>query len=361
MTRKSKKNPANLRRIRSRRNPRPARCARPVHPLGAVDRFAPVAARFVRFTVLGTNSLEPCLDELEIFAGENEQNLALASAGAKASASGVFRGGALAIHQLAHINDGQYGNGRSWISHEIGAGWVEIELPSVAFIDRVEWARDRQGKFADRLPTAYRIDVALERGAWQTVATAEDRRAYDAKSRSEPQIPASDRAEYERLQGEQASIEKALSSLLPQNAYLGRFVEPEVIYRLHRGEVLQRREAVSPAALAFVGPPLVLADEMPETQRRLRLASWLGDPAHPLTSRVFVNRIWQRHFGRGLVGSPNDFGFQGGKPSHPELLDWLATEFVAGGWRGKRLHRILMLSSAYRQVEPRAGRRGGRG
>ena len=68
------------------------------------------------------------------------------------------------------------------------------------------------------------------------------------------------------------------------------------------------------------------------TQRRLKLAEWITDPRHPLSARVYVNRLWQHHFGRGLVSSPNNFGFNGKKPSHPELLDWLADEFVRGGW-----------------------------
>jgi hypothetical protein len=84
--------------------------------------------------------------------------------------------------------------------------------------------------------------------------------------------------------------------------------------------------------------------------RRKALALWLTQPDHPLTARVMVNRIWQGHFGRGLVGTPNDFGRQGDPPSHPELLDWLATEFVRNGWHLKALHRQIMLSDAYRMA-----------
>jgi len=76
-------------------------------------------------------------------------------------------------------------------------------------------------------------------------------------------------------------------------------------------------------------------------------------PDHPLTARVFVNRIWMHHFGRGIVASPNDFGFRGDAPSHPELLDWLATQFIQGGWNIKNLHRLMVNSTAYRQVSTR--------
>jgi hypothetical protein len=89
------------------------------------------------------------------------------------------------------------------------------------------------------------------------------------------------------------------------------------------------------------------------TGRRLALARWLGRPDNPLSSRVIVNRIWQQHFGRGLVGTSSDFGRLGEPPSHPELLDWLASEFVSGGWRWKPIHRMIVTSAAYRQASRR--------
>jgi hypothetical protein len=88
---------------------------------------------------------------------------------------------------------------------------------------------------------------------------------------------------------------------------------------------------------------------VPPRLDRKALATWLTQPDHPLTARVFVNRLWQHHFGRGLVPTPNDFGIKGTLPSHPELLDWLATEFVRGGWSIKHLHRLMVLSATYRQ------------
>src|SRR5262249_26379298 len=83
--------------------------------------------------------------------------------------------------------------------------------------------------------------------------------------------------------------------------------------------------------------------------RRLAFAEWLTQPYHPLTARVMVNRIWLHHFGRGLVLTPDNFGRTGAPPSHPELLDWLAREFVERGWSMKAIHRLIMTSSAYRQ------------
>ena len=90
------------------------------------------------------------------------------------------------------------------------------------------------------------------------------------------------------------------------------------------------------------------APEATSSGRRRALADWIASPENPLTSRVIVNRIWHYHFGRGIVRTPSDFGFQGARPTHPDLLDWLASEFVAGGWRLKPLHRRIVTSSTYR-------------
>src|SRR5439155_25461222 len=101
--------------------------------------------------------------------------------------------------------------------------------------------------------------------------------------------------------------------------------------------------------------PRILAGEeaasLDEKQSgRLELAMWLSSPAHPLTSRVMANRIWLWHFGEGLVRSPDNFGRRGERPTHPELLDWLALEFTGRGWSIKDLHRLIMLSSVYQQA-----------
>lgn len=122
---------------------------------------------------------------------------------------------------------------------------------------------------------------------------------------------------------------------------------------LVQGDHQRPGQPVVPGFLSVLDPnPAVLPKPAnPKTLgRRLALARWIASPENPLTARVFVNRIWQQHFGQGLVETPNDFGLAGGRPSHPELLDWLAAEFVRGGWSVKRLHRTLVLSAAYRQA-----------
>jgi hypothetical protein len=103
-----------------------------------------------------------------------------------------------------------------------------------------------------------------------------------------------------------------------------------------------------PAVLSPPEPQITPPPYGDTSGRRLALAHWIASPDNPLTARVMVNRVWQYHFGRGIVRSSSDFGFQGDRPTHPELLDWLASEFVAKGWRLKPLHRMIMLSATYR-------------
>jgi hypothetical protein len=124
-----------------------------------------------------------------------------------------------------------------------------------------------------------------------------------------------------------------------------------VIHVLKRGDETKPGEAVGPRV-----PGVLLPDAAPEfppdvRNPKLQLANWITDPEkNPLTARVLVNRIWLQHFGTGLVRTPNDFGLNGGSPSHPELLDFLANELIAGGWRIKALHRLIVNSSTYQQA-----------
>lgn len=117
-------------------------------------------------------------------------------------------------------------------------------------------------------------------------------------------------------------------------------------YRLRvRGDYQQLGIEVKPAALSALPP--MKTDARPA---RLDLARWIVSRDNPLTARVAVNRMWQEFFGRGLVRTSDDFGFQGEKPTHPELLDWLATEFMDNGWKTKAIHKLIVMSSAYRQA-----------
>jgi len=132
---------------------------------------------------------------------------------------------------------------------------------------------------------------------------------------------------------------------LPQATVLGRAAVDYPVHMTSRGDFRSAGDVVQ------AGVPAVLASgvDFDDQGRRTSLAKWLTRPDHPLTARVMVNRIWQGHFGRGIVATPGDFGRQGDRPSHPELLDWLAAEFTADGWSVKSLHRKIMLSDAYQR------------
>jgi hypothetical protein len=328
----------------------------PVHSRQNVDRFAPTLTKRIRFTALATsenNRYAPCLDELEIYtAGADRRNVAKATAGAKLSCSsetGAPR------HQLVKVNDGLYGNSHSWISKELGKGWVEVEFAQPETVEAVVWGRDRQEEYRDRLTLQYRIEAATADGAWQTVATSADRDPWlGEKGKFTAMPPGLDGARlsaWHALNGEADEVRKKLRNVTePPMVYAGRFEKPEPTYKLYRGEASQRREQVTPGTIEALGTAVKLPADAPERERRLALARWLGDPKNPLPARVLVNRLWQHHFGEGIVGTPNDFGRNGARPTHPELLDWLASEFIRSGWSMKHMQRLIVTSAAWKQT-----------
>ncbi|MGH9671838.1 MAG: DUF1553 domain-containing protein, partial [Bryobacteraceae bacterium] len=148
-------------------------------------------------------------------------------------------------------------------------------------------------------------------------------------------------AEINRLKEERTRLEKAV----PNAMIMKESAAPRDTYVLARGDYRNKTEKVAPAAPSVL-PPLPSG----APPNRLGLAQWLVDPANPLTARVGVNRFWQMYFGIGLVKTAEDFGSQGEPPSHPELLDWLATEFMRTGWDVRAMQRLIVSSATYRQA-----------
>lgn len=334
------------------------RLRQPVTAAHNVERFAPTEAQYVRFTVSNTNEddrYQPCLDELEVFTRRSSSdapiNVALASEGTTVTSSGNYSN--TGRHQLKHINDGRYGNEYSWISDEFGRGWVQLQFSKVHTIDRIEWSRDRNGRYTDRLPVNYRIDISRDGEAWTTVAGSADR--------LRPETPfdpvqllalqnidanginvAAAAEQLQQLQEQQAEL------LKPSMVFAGKFRQPNPTFLLNRGDPEQPVEPVVAHVPKALGQ-LELSPDAADADRRRRLAEWLTDPQHPLTARVLVNRIWHYHFGRGLVETPSDFGLNGASPSHPQLLDWLTADFIRNGWSIKHLHRTILSSLTYQQ------------
>ena len=147
-------------------------------------------------------------------------------------------------------------------------------------------------------------------------------------------------------------IDNAVEGKPREVSYAGFRVQPPPTHLLRRGDVKSPGDVVTPGALsaiADVNADFGLAADSPQAERLIKFAEWLADPRNPLPARVMANRVWQFHFGQGLVATPSDFGVNGARPTHPELLDWLAAKFIESGWSVKALHRLIVTSAAYRQ------------
>ncbi len=329
----------------------------PVTHLANEEIIEPVEAKLLRFTITATSGLEPCIDELEVFTpGDASENVAM---GAQVKVSGTYANGANAKHQFRHLNDGRYGNDASWISNEPGKGWAQLEFSKPERIHRIVWSRDRSmGKgrvYEDRRATGYRIEVSMDGEKWQTVASSADRlgEAYRQRVTSLPtlsSVPPGQAGAVSSLNEKRSRLLTELQQLATQSiVYAGRFDSPGPTHRMHRGDPMLPREEVPPAALSLIGKSLVLGPGTAEQERRLALANWITDPANPLTARVIVNRLWHYHFGTGIVDTPSDFGLNGSRPTHPELLDYLANELITHRWSLKHIHRLILLSKTFKQ------------
>lgn len=160
-------------------------------------------------------------------------------------------------------------------------------------------------------------------------------------------------AELKQLRNMAAKLEADLKTLPePEKVYaIVSDEKPPVIKVQRRGNPEDEAQEVTPGSFSWVKHATAnFGDQtMPEAQRRLALANWITHPQNPLTARVIVNRLWHHHFGQGLVTTPSDFGLGGDKPSHPELLDFLANELITHRWSLKHIHKLIVMSKAYRQ------------
>jgi hypothetical protein len=189
--------------------------------------------------------------------------------------------------------------------------------------------------FGDKTKEQFREETA-KRFAKEVNLQAED---------IDPLLTPEEIAARKEVQREIDKINKTRPPLLPSVMGVTDKAEPGKAYLHKRGDFRNKGEEVGP------GYPTLFSNgvDLQSKDRRKQLADWIASADNPLTSRVAVNRIWQYHFGKGLVRTPSDFGATGDKPTHPELLDWLATEFVKSGWSWKAMHRLILLSNTYRQ------------
>jgi hypothetical protein len=223
---------------------------------------------------------------------------------------------------------------------------AEIEAPHRRRLDEEKRAK---------LPADMRAAVAVDKAK----RTPEQKKLADAAApllkvtwdEVLDALPSAERSERAKLKEQQLKLEDDLPPPPPAAWALAEDDKPKPTFVLKRGDWQRKQSEIS------AGYVRVVTKAEPTAKTRLDLAKWVTDPAHPLTARVIVNRLWQHHFGRGLVATPNDFGTRGEKPTHPELLDWLACELVNPAkptdgrpWALKRLHKLMVLSATYRQA-----------
>ena len=346
----------------------------PTNRQGTEETFPPVETRFVRLVSEGQDAAPDNvsnfgIDEFEVWsAATTPRNVALASAGAKAA------GPSRVIEDFP----GAYGpqlaiDGKTGARFLATGGQLTIELAKPTRIDRVFFssARDEAkpefGGFS--FVADYRIEVSVDGKTWTEVANGRDRKPVNSAHRNkrlrELEITQDERARKRQLNQQIAAARQQINAVPPlQKVWVGNRVAADAKGPFHvfiGGSPQRKGDPVVPASLSVFNrdvselgvsnaddglratkstrgasvPQYQLPEDTPEAQRRQALADWIVYPDNPLTPRVLANRLWHYHFGTGLVDSPSDFGYMGGRPTHPELLDWLAAYLIADdGSRG---------------------------
>tara|TARA_B100000945_G_scaffold314054_1_gene311070 strand:- start:799 stop:3549 length:2751 start_codon:yes stop_codon:yes gene_type:complete len=297
------------------------------------------------------------LDELEVFGPDNiQKNFALPANGTLLS--GFPEAGIENRNPLHRVTDGEYGT-MTWRARVAKDAeqypYIQLDFAEAKNVDRLRVSSNREyyydTDYLERMPTLPRyefdVDYQKEDGTWQPwVGTW-----YVNKKLNE---------KHPERQKTIKRIQELISRFFeegPQPSFVGRFIEPQVTHVLLRGSPESPRDEVKPAGLDLFRGNLGLTSDTPGANRRLAFANWITGEQTPLTTRVMVNRIWHHIFGTGIVATTGDFGSAGAPPSHPELLEWLAAEFMkpvqddnAHDWSIHHMIRMMVMSQAFRQT-----------
>ena len=294
------------------------------------------------------------VDELELFGPDLKQgNVALASRGTKVS--GPDHMAQRGRTTVSRINDGEYGT-MAWRARTPNGSkvkpWALLEFAEPQTVSFVRLSTNREYyyevDYLERMPGLSFSHMKIEGqgvdGKWRTLADTH----FIEKINKELAVRA---APLKAIQTHISQYEEQA----PRPSFIGRFVDPGVTRVMHRGSPETLRAEVMPAAPELLAGDLKLNSKTPGAARRARFAEWVTARENPLLARVMVNRIWQHVFGQGIVSTASDFGKAGAKPSHPELLDWLASEFMmpirsnAASWSVKDTLRLLLYSDAFKR------------
>ena len=328
------------------------------------ELITPVEARFVKLTMsaTSTNPLSGAggrISEFEIWTDEpRPRNVALASTGSKAEGvKGATAEDFPDAYSAALTIDGD--EGAQWF---IGSpAELVITLPRVEKIGRLAYRTAKGRLLRDNTqgstPCEYEMFVSLDGKEWKKVADSYDREAWSPahafeRVRKEVTTPVETK-QLGLLTRQLADVDRRIADVpkLPA-AWIGNHqAKPEPTFVQKGGDPTKPAAQVIPASLAvldLVTKPYALKVDAGEGERRVALAEWITRD-NPITARVLANRLWHYHFGTGLVDTPSDFGFMGSKPTHPELLDFLAQRLIKHGWKLKALHREIILSQTYLQ------------
>lgn len=369
-----------LKRAKSKLEDYASKWTRPAaNRMGTEEKFKSIEAKFVRL-ICESQDMNPStgsgfrIDEFEIWSSEKQsQNVALASNG------GTATGRARKIEDFAgaygpqHTIDGKAGERFIAIGNDL-----TIELKKPTFINRIVFSSAKDETTPDHrkfvFVADYRIEVSHDGKSWKEIANSQDRKPVcDTPSvpwdKSKPsrhlvhrlrkmEITTEEKREQNRLMKDIAIVDREIRKIpgIP-SAWIGKRVEKDAEGPFHvfiGGSPQKKGATIVPASLSVLetqktAPKYELDAKINESARRTQLAGWITHPDNPIAARVLVNRIWHYHFGTGIVNSPNDFGYMGGRPSHPELLDFLAIQLKENNWKIKALHRLIMTSQTYQQ------------
>jgi hypothetical protein len=296
----------------------------PINPIFNRNQFAPVQAKHFRLVILNQSGKNtPRLDSFEL------------------------------LPAALRISNWQGSEPATADTPQI----LTITLDTPQTVNGIRFSTDAKRGIKDGAITTYLFETSTEGTTWRELCKSLDHvggNELDLPTVSDEELTAAltpnARQQRQQLQTQLQHLQTQIEAA-PAIAkiYAAKPKELEKAYLLERGNVKRQTEELTPGILSAVGGEFPTIDSSDPAARRIALANWIASPKNPLTARVIVNRLWYHHFGNGIVNTPSDFGVNGDRPSHPELLDWLAVDFMENGWSLKRLHRQILLTQAYQQ------------